>query len=323
MLRFALPLIMLLLAISSAFASSPTRTIDIDGIPILLSDVYRPSPKPRGDFDTLTIPLRRVGNLWLIEAEIDSVRGNFILDLGAPYLVLNSTYFRDYEIDPNYTVATLNSNMGYVRQTRVEHFQVMSLFYKNLTADVTDLGNIENKRHVKILGLMGLNLFKEFVFDLNLREQQLTLYRNPEDFTPSKPILLETPFHMSGDHLIVQGRVNGKKLRLGLDTGAEMNMLDNKLSGKVFEHVEIQQSIEVSGANGSSSEVLVTVLKGLSVGEHEMQEMRTLVGSLRSMGKAYGAALDGMLGYPFFSQGQTVINFKKRKMTMYKWEDQP
>jgi hypothetical protein len=54
-------------------------------------------PSPKGDFNKLVIPFRQAGNLIIVEATIDGLRGNFILDTGAPYLVLNATYFRDYE----------------------------------------------------------------------------------------------------------------------------------------------------------------------------------------------------------------------------------
>jgi hypothetical protein len=42
----------------------------------------------------VVIPLKRAGKLLLIEAEADGQRGDFILDTGAPFLVLNQTYFR-------------------------------------------------------------------------------------------------------------------------------------------------------------------------------------------------------------------------------------
>ena len=54
-----------------------------------------PDPEPYADFTTLVVPIKRAGNLIIVEAQVDSVEGNFVLDTGAPYLVLNETYFRD------------------------------------------------------------------------------------------------------------------------------------------------------------------------------------------------------------------------------------
>ncbi|NQX92801.1 MAG: hypothetical protein HRT74_11885 [Flavobacteriales bacterium] len=52
-------------------------------------------PTPLGFEETVDLPLIRAGKLLLIEAEVDGVKGNFIFDTGAPYLVLNETYFRN------------------------------------------------------------------------------------------------------------------------------------------------------------------------------------------------------------------------------------
>ena len=53
-------------------------------------------PEPLGGFEQITLPFRRVENLMVLEVEIDGQIGNFLLDIGAPYLVLNKTYFRCY-----------------------------------------------------------------------------------------------------------------------------------------------------------------------------------------------------------------------------------
>src|SRR5438270_12969719 len=50
----------------------------------------------RDDSTSCIIPFSRAGNLILVQAKADSMEGNFILDTGAPFLVLNLTYFRDY-----------------------------------------------------------------------------------------------------------------------------------------------------------------------------------------------------------------------------------
>ncbi|HYH13741.1 MAG TPA: hypothetical protein VD794_00880, partial [Flavisolibacter sp.] len=50
-------------------------------------------PVIRSDTASCVIPFTRVGNLILVKAHIDSIVGNFILDTGAPHLILNITYF--------------------------------------------------------------------------------------------------------------------------------------------------------------------------------------------------------------------------------------
>src|SRR5690242_16787835 len=50
------------------------------------------------DSASCIIPFNRVGNLMVVKAKADTTEGNFILDTGAPGLVLNITYFRNYPI---------------------------------------------------------------------------------------------------------------------------------------------------------------------------------------------------------------------------------
>jgi hypothetical protein len=53
------------------------------------------------DSASSTIQFSRAGNLILIRATADTTEGYFILDTGAPYLILNMTYFRGYPGNPH------------------------------------------------------------------------------------------------------------------------------------------------------------------------------------------------------------------------------
>ena len=150
--------------------------IVVDGIEVKLSSKEVIYHKAKNTPDSLIIPLKREGNLFFIEANINGERGNFILDLGAPYLVLNATYFRDYEVDSSYYSGSLLEESEFVRRTKVESFSIEELEFERLSADITDLSAIENKRGIQILGLIGVSFFKDFLFDLNLLSQQLSLY---------------------------------------------------------------------------------------------------------------------------------------------------
>jgi hypothetical protein len=49
---------------------------------------------------------------------------------------------------------------------------------------------------------------------------------------------------------------------------------------------------------------------------------RVLLTSLDKMGKAYGHAVDGILGYDFFIRGIFSINFVKKEFEMYIYTNQ-
>jgi hypothetical protein len=267
--------------------------------------------------DSIFIPLKRVGNLLLLEAEIDGLVGNFIVDLGAPYLVLNSTYFRDYEIDDDYYAGTLASGTDHVRRTEVHKLNIHGLEYYNLSADVTDLAAIENKRGVKILGLLGVSLFKRYVFDLNIFTQQLILYKGFSSAKMQHDLILDSPIQIRNNVIILEAKAGDVELKFSIDSGAERNVIDNSLPEKVYEGMKIYGASFVTDGNGAKTEVLIAEINNINIADLSMQKMRTLVINLENMSRAYDNKINGMLGFPFFALGRVIIDFKEERIRIY------
>jgi predicted aspartyl protease len=308
-----------LIVLNVSFASQNNVKIHIEGMTISLLDQsdLDLDQKVTENRDTLRIPLTRAGNLFFIEAQIDSVLGNFLVDLGAPYLVLNSTYFRATEIDAGYTAGTLNSQTDYVLRTTIKNLDVFGIQYSNLSADLTDLGAIENRRGIKILGLLGLSLFNDFVFDLDVKNQQLLLYRSIKTSVYKPNFLLSIPIKIQNQVLLVKAEAKNVSLNLSIDSGAERNILDNTLSSIVYEDMNILGNSIITDGNGGRSEAILIEYSHLKMADVSLQKMKTLILNLDIMSRAYGKQIDGMLGYPFFALGRVVIDFKKKKLMLY------
>src|ERR1700709_2034988 len=139
MRKIGLSLILLLLCLSGAKAlchgRAPIHPRSKKPILILDSDPY-------GDFKTITVPIKRAGNLIVVEAQLDTMIGNFILDTGAPGLILNETYFRDSPHVSEKESAGINGSASQTFTTVVYNFAILDLHYDKITADVTDLSNI-------------------------------------------------------------------------------------------------------------------------------------------------------------------------------------
>lgn len=80
------------------FSSEARPEADLIPIHTLLNalqaDSYEPEFSSRAD--SVIIPMKRSGRLFLIEAMADGESGNLVFDTGANGLVLNSTYFRNH-----------------------------------------------------------------------------------------------------------------------------------------------------------------------------------------------------------------------------------
>lgn len=296
-----------------------------------LSGVTASTPEMKGDWQVLTIPLKRAGQLFLIEAEIDTLRGNFILDTGAPYLVLNKTYFRPGIRDLSATASGVNGNSAQeVERITVSRLKLSELYYEDIEADVTNLGHLENKRETKILGLLGVNLFRNCKLVLDSRANQLILYRQdqlaneslqPVTYTDTlladKTPDISTPFRLCDNKIFIPVEVSGQKMNWILDTGAETNVLDAWSNKKIMREFIINRRINLTGSTGEKQDVLLGVMPQLQVGSESFLMQQALVTSMKELSEACSAYIDGILGNNFLSQGIYVIDFKKNQFTMY------
>jgi hypothetical protein len=263
-----------------------------------------------------------------VEAQIDSVAGNFVLDTGAPYLVLNETYFRDMPKMADQESAGLNgSNQGSFT-TIVHNFNILDLHYSKLTADVTDLSAIENGRNIKILGLLGTRLFSKLAITVDLFRNILYIQKVDDDGNiPDAQKLFHdrfmvTPFRFMNDVIFIKGSVNNNTLWFAFDTAAETNLLDYDKSKNVAETMQVISRTTTTGIGGSSLQVIYARFDELVVGDRKFMHNRILLTSLDKMGKAYGHTVDGILGYDFFVRGIFTINFVKKEFEMYIYKNE-
>jgi hypothetical protein len=280
-------------------------------------------PAPFADFTTLVVPIKRAGNLIIVEAQVDSVEGNFVLDTGAPYLVLNATYFRDAPKINDQQSGGINGETEGTFTTVVHDFNILDLHYGHLTADVTDLSAIENGRNIKILGLLGTRLFAKFAITIDLFNNLLYIHKlDAQGNIPAGEQIfhnpfLQTSFKYLNDVIFLQGSANGKDMWFVFDSGAETNLLDYQRARKILKSMQILSRAKLTGIGGSSFEVLYARFDNLTIGDRQFMRNRVLITNLEAMGKAYDHSVDGILGYDFFVRGIFSINFVKKEFEMY------
>lgn len=300
----------------------------IDSVaPAQLPRQFKIDPIVTTDSADCVIPFTRVGNLIVIKGRVNDVEGNFILDTGAPRLVLNLTYFRDYpSTAPEDEAGGVTGGGAGNSPTSVEKFGFGPVHYERLEADRVNLGHIENSKGIKILGLMGVQLFRKFemILDYEKNVIHLHLITRKESSTYKHEMLADTsqynefPIDLMEDKLITYGEMVGKKLIFVIDTGAESNVLDSRLPNKIFENVAITRRILLTGSGNKKVEALYGDMKNMRLGTLDIASLPVLVTNLEKMCFSYNKCLDGMLGFDFLSMHKIGFNFVKRKMYIWK-----
>lgn len=294
-------------------------------LPFVLPHPYQISsdPEPQGDFIKLVVPLKHIQNLLLIEAAINGVSGNFILDTGAPYLVLNKTYFRDKMSRTDLVSSGITGRGSDVGRTTIAKLQLQELYYENVEADIANLAQIENSKGVKVLGLLGTNLFTQFEFVIDVRRDMLQVYKLSKsgnrlfkEDTQANPDL-QINIELINNIIFLEGKISEKALRFCFDSGAEVNVLSSSSNRKVISEFKVIRRSVLVGSGGQRAEVISGVVKQMELGNHTFVALQTYLTNLNDLKTAYATYLDGVLGYPLLFNGVVAINFKQKKFSMY------
>lgn len=293
-------------------------------------------PVPQGNWTRLVIPLKRCGNLLLMEATIDSISGDFIIDTGAPYLILNRTYFRKYADHRTVEAAGLNHSTVQAEKAVVPRISAGELFYENVSADITGLGQLEDKCNMRILGLLGANLFSSFLMRLDVNANQMILYKLDEKGDPlagktmdsldfrrsARAADVQLRFKWCDNKIMVPVSVAGKEMNWILDTGAETNVVDAMSGKRILREFNIVRRVSMTGTTGARQDVLVGYFNSLTVGNSKFPMQQTILTGMQELNEACSMFIDGILGYSFFSKGVMSIHFMHRDFSLYLYTTQ-
>lgn len=280
-------------------------------------------PQAVSDINTVYIPFTLVGQLMMVEAKVDTLSGLFIVDTGSERLVINKQHFTpNLESMPVVTAG----NTGLVASTVGQHIdstRIQLLVLEDLYAHIVDLGHIETKKNMRIAGILGYDVFKSFELFIDFPQRRIVLFRTDRSGNLVDPSAQwEVPYDSANfvlkKHLIqVEGLVNSVKLKLILDSGAELNLIDRRVNRKVLDQFSIIKRVNLVGVGKKEVEVLAGVLNNVQVGHQFTNKMNTLLTSLDDINTSFGTTADGVLGYEFLKSRRTLINYTKRKIYFF------
>ena len=311
----------------SVFGQTPADTNNTIAV-LWANERQVDDPVPQYASNEIILPFTLAGRLIMLEARVDTMRGNFILDTGAPFLVLNKSWFRKYGTMAVAQAGGITGGISEVMTTMVREVQLGDIIYNQVEADLIELNHLENSRGLPIFGLLGLNLFKSFEMQIDYDKQQIRLFRLDKkgkrlSGQPNDKVLEEIPFYLSNNTLLIDGELSSVPMRFCLDSGAEVNVLHNRLPKKAMSSVIITSRSILTGTGNRRIEVLRGTMTGTALHKFKVPPMPVLITHLGNMSRAYNLRIDGMLGYDFLSIAPVSINFVTNKITFWEVATQP
>lgn len=264
--------------------------------------------------DLVYIPFELNDGKVYVNAKLNGVQGKYILDTGAPGIVINSdrkekTAEKGKGVTGDFSFA----------ETTVEQFEWAGMRIENSRALVLDISHLEEGKESNLAGLIGYDILKkaEVLFDYPNRRIIMYKDRKSSWHKGSKPQSV-IDFEML-DHLpVIKSKIGKKTVHLGIDCGAQSNILDTEVMKKVSASLVTKSKKErLVGLNKTERKGVAVWLESTSVGKEEVGEMKYVLSDFKGFETENGTELNGLLGFPFFEQAVFSINYKKRKI--YIW----
>lgn len=275
--------------------------------------------------DCTAVPFFVFSNLLLVRASVEEREGYFILDTGAPGLILNKRYFQDGKnfLQEEEVAVGVNGEVEKVLKRRTA-LEVGTHEWKNVHACLYDLEYLEEAKGISILGLLGSLLFRDLELTIDFEDQQLLLYpvdRNGEHHSDRFDYRLPDvviPFRQKGHMPFIEADVQGNPLKLGIDSGAGIGLIIHEKQGVLAPFTEPLDSIRIRGLGRNVLKVMTVYLKELTIANLTYSSLKFAFANLSHVNHHFaGSDLDGILGLDLLSQQRTAINFKKKEM--YIW----
>jgi hypothetical protein len=269
-------------------------------------------------------PARVLNGLLVVEAEVDGQRGNFLLDTGAPALVLNKRAFAPPGAETTLAIAGstgVNGKMAGMSYHRVQKFDWQGIRFQQKEVPTLDLTSLEQKLGgLPLLGLIGYNLLSQYAVTLDYRAGQVRL-RQPDPAATPAPALMRVPFTLSGHLPVVPMTVAGQTFQVGVDCGAQANLLDQQYQAGLAHVLRKASTARLSGADAATRTVSTARLPEVRLaGPLAFRKQATVFADLAHLNQNPNRApLQGLVGYPLLSQYRTTIDYVNKELIFSAW----
>ncbi len=267
-----------------------------------------------------------VGGLIFLDAKLDGQSQSFILDTGSPHLLINSILS---EKKNGFIINGVGVTKNVKRMSKV-NFDWQGIKLKRKVSYAVDLGNIARIKKRDFAGLISYDQVKrkELLIDYE-KEKMFLISKSNKSFFENYEKADKVWFRMVGHIPVIKVKIGKKKYYFGIDTGAEINVIDQRLKNRLPKDMiesdflgliigDDNKQIQVNHVQINHVQVNHVQVKEMKIGKSYYKNQPFAFADLSFLQGENGIKLDGLLGYPFLKEALFSINYRKKQLC--KWE---
>lgn len=275
----------------------------------------------RSDKRVIEIPFEMAGKLIVVDVILNGIKRKFLLDSGSPRVIVNSKYLSINGTSPRSISASkgVGGNISGMDIEEMEQLDFAGIQLNNQKVITLNLSHLEEELEYEIYGLIGYEVIKNYDIIFDYDNQMLTLV-DPEYFekylnTELTNSQLRTVSIKMERHIpTIVARIGERELKLGIDSGAESNLINKDLFNTLEKEIGKIITEELVGADNNPKTVKKGQIKRIKIGDNDFKDSPALFGDISHLKKSYNVSLDGLVGYPIISKQKTLISFKRNEL---------
>ena len=260
-----------------------------------------------GNNSHISIPFKVINGLTIIQAEVDGVRGSFLLDTGSDGV------FMDGIVDDNKeSIITLGGTSNISTQL-LKELRIGSFSQKNLEVQIISLEPIEAHLGIDLNGIIGGHLFLPKVLKIDFKNSMITLSdKLPKEVR--KQFINQIGISIVHDVPVAEIDIENKTYRFALDTGSSIHFIDTEVLDKLV-HVKISASSSTMKCLANTNNKIQKVqIKKIEIGKASFLNQFYLHKDFADINQTMAITLDGILSLSQLSKEVVLIDYNRRKM---------
>ncbi|MBK3493831.1 aspartyl protease family protein [Viridibacillus sp. YIM B01967] len=270
-------------------------------------------------FTTLDFEIKN--KLIVLKCNINDVNRTFILDSGAPKVILNSKYQErmNYEKYEGRELKGATGVISQIVQKKIDRLCCGNVEKRDIESLVMELSQLEEAIQDEVYGLIGYDFFSEYNVYLDYPNLKLGFWNDVqcEEFL-SKNTYQFYNFRMEKHLPIIECKIGRTLCQMALETGANTNLVDIKLQSSLNKSINfVEEESNIIGANDDStmSTYKTGSMKNLEVeGLGNFTEMNTVFADVSNLNQNSSIKIQGILGYELLYKQRVIIGFTRHKL---------
>lgn len=272
--------------------------------------------------NSLEIPFELSNNLVLLQAQVnDSAPVWFILDTGAESSVIDTELAKTLRLKPaGKIVGTGSAGTAEAVRFKTVSLRLPNVEAKNLTIYGLPLDSFSAPLGRKIGGVIGYDIIKEFVVEIDYAAREINLYR-PESYQYSGageifPLTFEenTPFVQASVAFAGRSPIVGKFEIDSRSTGAILFNTPFVRKHQLLKSVSRTSETRIGGVGGTAQAFLGRV-KNITLGKFALESGIARF-SQSTRGDYASAKYDGLIGGGILRRFKTIFDYSRRRMIL-------